>query len=436
MTPAGKIPPQDWMGAPATLAVIAALTAEGAEARFVGGCVRDALAGRAVRDIDIATKLAPEAVIGLIEGAGLKAIPTGIQHGTVTAVAEGKPFEITTLRVDVESYGRRAKVAFTDDWTADAARRDFTFNALSCTPDGTLYDPFDGAADLAAGRVRFVGEARARIEEDYLRLLRFFRFQAHFGKQPPDPETLEVAADLAPQLAQLSGERVRDELFRLLEAPDPLPVIEIVIARRILRAVVPTLGDAALLRALLRAEAPGAPADPVLRLAALVAPGRAGAEALAGRLRLSNRQRFALAYLLDPPLDPWTRVTLKDRHRAVRKLGAPLFQKLLRLSWARHHLSGGGDVGGDDEGRDGWDGEGSDQRTRPDAAFEAALAEAERLAGIAFPLFGRDALALGVREGPELGRLLDAVEAWWADRDFAPSREACLARLKELIAAD
>ena len=421
MTPAGKIPPQDWMRAPATRAVIAALTAEGAEARFVGGCVRDALAGRAVRDIDIATKLAPEAVIGLIEGAGLKAIPTGIQHGTVTAVAEGKPFEITTLRVDVESYGRRAKVAFTDDWTADAARRDFTFNALSCAPDGTLYDPFDGAADLAAGRVRFVGEARARIEEDYLRLLRFFRFQAHFGKQPPDPETLEVAADLAPQLAQLSGERVRDELFRLLEAPDPLPVVEIVIARRILRAVMPTLGDVALLRALLRAEAPGAPIDPVLRLAALVAPGRAGAEALAGRLRLSNRQRFALAYLLDPPLDPWApdpgaRVTLKDRHRAVRKLGAPLFQKLLRLSWARHHLS--------------------DERTRPDAAFEAALAEAERLAGIAFPLFGRDALALGVREGPELGRLLDAVEAWWADRDFAPSREACLAQMKELITAD
>jgi poly(A) polymerase len=437
MTPAGKIPPQDWMRASATRAVIAALTAEGTEARFVGGCVRDALAGRVVRDIDIATKLAPEAVIGLIEGAGLKAIPTGIQHGTVTAVAEGKPFEITTLRVDVESYGRRAKVAFTDDWTADAARRDFTFNALSCAPDGTLYDPFDGAADLAAGRVRFVGEARARIEEDYLRLLRFFRFQAHFGKQPPDPETLEVAADLAPQLAQLSGERVRDELFRLLEAPDPLPVVEIVIARRILRAVMPTLGDVALLRALLRAEAPGAPIDPVLRLAALVAPGRAGAEALAERLRLSNRQRFALAYLLDPPLDPWasdpgTRVTLKDRHRAVRKLGAPLFQKLLRLSWARHHL----DDGGDDEGGAGGPAGGGDERTRPDAAFEAALAEAERLAGIAFPLFGRDALALGVREGPELGRLLDAVEAWWADRDFAPSREACLARLEELIAAD
>ena len=352
----------------------------------------------------------------LLETAGLKAIPTGVAHGTVTAVAHGEPFEITTLRVDVESYGRRAKVAFTDDWIADAARRDFTFNALSCAPDGTFYDPFDGAADLAAGRVRFVGEARARIEEDYLRLLRFFRFQAHFGKQPPDPEILEVAAALAPNLAQLSGERVRDELFRLLEAPDPLPVVEILMARRILRAVVPTLGDAALLRALLRVEARPAPIDPVLRLAALVEPGRVGAEALAGRLRLSNRQRFALVYLLDPPLDPWAEVSLKDRHRAVRKLGAPLFRKVLRLCWARHHLG--------------------DQRAKPDAAFDAALVEAERLAGIAFPLLGRDALALGVREGPGLGDLLDAVEAWWAERDFAPSREDCLERLKELISAD
>ena len=418
--PAGKIPLQDWMRAPATRAVIAALTAEGAEVRFVGGCVRDALAGREVRDIDIATKLAPAEVMRLLEAAGLKAIPTGVAHGTVTAVAHGEPFQITTLRVDVETYGRRAKVAFTDDWIADAARRDFTFNALSCGPDGTYYDPFDGAADLAAGRVRFVGEARARIEEDTLRLLRFFRFQAHFGKQPPDPEILEVAAALAPSLAQLSGERVRDELFRLLEAPDPLPVVEILIARRVLRAVVPTLGDAALLRALLRVEARDAPIDPVLRLAALVAPGRAGAEALAGRLRLSNHQRFALVYLIDPPLDPWAEVSLKDRHRAVRKLGAPLFRKVLRLCWARHHLG--------------------DARAKPDAApevaLQAAFAEAERLAGIAFPLFGRDALALGVAEGPALGGLLDAVEAWWAECDFAPSREDCLEHLKELIAAE
>jgi poly(A) polymerase len=405
------------MCAPATRAVVAALTADGAELRFVGGCVRDTLAERAVRDIDIATQLAPEEVMCRIEAAGLKAIPTGIAHGTVTAVADGKPFEITTLRVDVETDGRRAKVAFTDDWIADAARRDFTFNALSCTPDGTFYDPFGGAADLAAGRVRFVGEARVRIEEDTLRLLRFFRFQAHYGKEPPDPETLVVAAELAPKLAQLSGERVRDELLRLLEAPDPVPVVEIVLARRILHAVVPVRGDAEVLRALLRVEARNEPLDPVLRLAALVEPGRTGAEALAERLRLSNLQGFALITLLDPPFDlEGTEVSLKDRRRAVRKLGAPLFGKVLRLSWARRHQG--------------------DENARPGADIEAALAEAGRLAAIAFPLRGRDVRALGVGEGPELGGLLDAVEAWWAERDFAPNRADCRERLKELIAAN
>jgi poly(A) polymerase len=416
MTPARKIPLQDWMRASATRAVIAALTAEGAEARFVGGCVRDALAGRRVQDVDIATHLRPEEVTRLLEAAGLKAVPTGLKHGTVTAVAEGKPFEITTLRVDVESYGRKAKVAFTDDWTADAARRDFTFNALSCAPDGTLYDPFGGEADLAAGRVRFVGEARARIEEDYLRLLRFFRFQAHFGKAPPDPEALEMATELAPELDRLSGERIREELFRLLQAPDPVPIVEIMIARGILRHILPVAADAKVLRALLRAEAPEEPIDPVLRLAALLEPGREQAERVAERLRLSNRQHFALVYLLEPPIDPLAEVSLKDRHRAVRKLGAPLSRKLLCLSWARHHA--------DDEG------------AAPDATFEAALADADRLASKRFPVFGRDALALGVAEGPELGRLLDAVEEWWAERDFEPSRQDCLARLRELIAGE
>ncbi|MEE8535541.1 MAG: CCA tRNA nucleotidyltransferase, partial [Kiloniellales bacterium] len=175
MNPAGKLPPQAWMQAAETRRVVDALGAEGAEGaeiRFVGGCLRDSLAGRRVRDVDIATRLAPGEVTRRLEAAGIKVVPTGIAHGTVTAVVDRKPFEITTLRLDLETDGRRAKVAFTDDWTADAARRDFTFNALSCTPDGTLYDPFDGIADLEAGRVRFVGDARARIEEDYLRLLR------------------------------------------------------------------------------------------------------------------------------------------------------------------------------------------------------------------------------------------------------------------------
>ena len=232
MTPAGRLEPQPWMSAPETRAVVAALSADGAELRFVGGCVRDALADRPVTDFDLATPEPPERVVALLQRAGIKAVPTGIEHGTITAVSGGMPFEVTTLREDVETYGRHAKVAFTDDWVADAARRDFTINALSCSPEGLLYDPFDGLKDLEAGRVRFVGDARARIHEDALRLLRFFRFHAHYGRGAPDLDGLAAASDLAPHLAALSGERVRNELLRLLAAPDPVPVVDIMLARK------------------------------------------------------------------------------------------------------------------------------------------------------------------------------------------------------------
>jgi len=411
-----KLPPQKWMRAATTRRVVAALSAEGAEVRFVGGCIRDSLIGRSVKDVDIATHLVPDEVMRLLKAAGIKAIATGLAHGTITAVAGGRPFEITTLREDVETYGRHAKVAFTDDWTADAARRDFTFNALSCTPDRTLYDPFAGIADLRAGRVRFVGDARARIEEDYLRLLRLFRFQAHYGRTRIDPAVLEIASELAPALRQLSGERVREELFKLFSAANPVPVVAMMIDHKVLREALPvagtTPGSVSMLRALLRAEDADEPADPVLRLAALIAPERSVAEAVGERLRLSRRQLFALVYLASPPVDPDTKTPVKLRHRAARKLGAVLYGKLLRLDWARAHAD--------------------KPRARPGARLAAALKDATRLAGASFPIHGRDALALGVSEGPELGRLLEQVEDWWAENDFRPTRRQCLRHLKAL----
>src|SRR5690606_37975346 len=194
-----------WMTAPQTRAVIDALTQDGGQVRFVGGCVRDALLGRPVKDIDIATPDPPETVIERLTRAGIRTVPTGIDHGTVTAVIGQKHFEITTLRHDVETFGRRARVAFTADWEADAARRDFTINAISAEPDGSLHAPFGGAADLAAGRVRFVGEPEARIREDVLRLLRFFRFHAWYGRGEPDREALEACGRLAHLLPTLSG---------------------------------------------------------------------------------------------------------------------------------------------------------------------------------------------------------------------------------------
>lgn len=416
-----RIEPQPWMTAPETRAVIAALTADGGEVRFVGGCVRDALAGRPVKDVDLATPDRPEKVMALLKAAGIKAIPTGLDHGTVTAVAGHHPFEITTLRRDVETDGRRARVAFTDDWEADAARRDLTFNALSCSPDGRLFDPFGGRADLAAGRVRFVGDPRARIQEDYLRLLRFFRFQAHYGRVPPDPETLAVARELAPRLAGLSGERVRSEILRLLAAPDPLPVLEVMLTGDILAAILPEIDGTAVLRCLLALDVPERD-DPVLRLAALLRPAAGQARAVARRLRLSNAETAELELLDDPTTtlgeaaavltrgldDPVVRHALTT---ALYRAGAAQVRVALVIAAVRLIAEKPASAPG------------------AEAGLRAALAAADAWQPRRFPLAGADVLALGYRSGPEVGALLRAVEDWWIAEDFAPDREACRARL-------
>jgi len=422
----GRIEPQDWMTAPETRAVIAALAAEGTEVRFVGGCVRDALAGRPVKDVDLATPDRPEKVMELLRAAGLKAVPTGLDHGTVTAVSGHRPFEITTLRMDVETDGRRAKVTFTDDWLADAARRDLTFNALSCRPDGGLFDPFDGRADLAAGRVRFVGNPRDRIREDYLRLLRFFRFQAHYGRVPPDPETLAVARELAPRLGGLSGERIRSELLRLLEAPDPLPVLDLVVGDGLLAAVLPQITDTAVLHCLLQLDLPEV-ADPVLRLGALLEPGAESARRVAERLRLSNAEAAELVMLGEPEVvlgeaaavltrgsgDPAVRHALST---ALYRAGAATLRTALVIGCARLLAADPA------------------QRATVLAGLQTALGIAAVWRQRRFPLAGADVLKLGYSSGPDVGSLLRAVEDWWIAEDFTPDRAACLARLREISA--
>ncbi len=401
MSGTGRIAPQAWMQAPATRAVMAALESKDAAPRFVGGCVRDALAGRPVKDIDIATPLTPQDIMARLKAAGIRAVPTGIDHGTVTAVAAHTPFEITTLRVDVETYGRHAKVAFTGDWVADAARRDLTINALSCEADGSLHDPFDGARDLRAGRIRFVGDARARIREDYLRLLRYFRFQAHYGREAPDAETLAIIADEASHLHRLSGERVREEILKLLAAPDPLPTIDIMIAQGVLREILPGGFDTAALRAALDAGV----SDPLHRLAALTEADAGIARRIAERLRLSNKQAKALtalseaAQIFDAGLSPHA------KWRAHRALGPDLVAAAVRLERARHH-------------------------TGDDKALRQAVNEAEALAAKTFPLRGADALKSGMAAGPELGDSLAAVEVWWAENGFKATRAQCLEYMK------
>jgi poly(A) polymerase len=408
--PAERIAPQDWMTAAPTRAVLDALAAGGAEARFVGGCVRDSVVGRPVRDIDLATPERPERVMQLIRAGGLKAVPTGLQHGTITAVAQHVPFEITTLREDVETFGRHATVAFTADWRADAARRDFTMNALFCAPDGAVYDYFGGLADLRAGRVRFVGRAAERIAEDYLRLLRFFRFHAHYGRGAPDPEGLQAAAEAAPHLIRLSQERVRAELLRLLEAPDPVPTLDVMIAHRILAQELPEEGSTAPLARLLQLE-PGPP-DAILRLAALVEVGKpaaeGSAEAIAERLRLSNAERDRLKLLTEPPVPVAPDLTRHALRVACYRIGKDAVCDLLRLAAARRGAAEG---------------------------LEAALAVARDWDGRDFPLKGRDLIALGAPKGPPLGRLLESLEGWWIARDFAPGRDALLTEAERRLSA-
>lgn len=389
--------------------VLDALARGGAEVRFVGGCVRDAILGRPVRDVDLATDARPERVTALLRAAGIGVAPTGIAHGTVTAVVDGTPIEVTTLRRDVETDGRRAVVDFTDDWREDAARRDFTMNALSLSPDGTVHDFFGGIADARAGRVLFVGDPEARIREDVLRILRFFRFQAHYGRGAPDAAALVACRRLAPLLPRLSGERVRAELLRLLEAPDPAPVWRLMVEEEVLAPLLPEAADLRRIEALVGLERTGAAApDPLRRLAALLPGSAATALDVAGRLRLSNRERDRLVLLAEPPLAVDPASPDRGNRRALHRLGAERFVDLVLLEAAARRL-----------GR---------------AAIEPALAAAAAWRPVSFPLAGRDLQARGVPPGTGMGRLLKELEAWWEDRDYRPDRAACLAELERRLA--
>jgi len=382
------IDPPGFLSDPALVPVLAALP----EARVAGGAVRDTLAGRPVADIDLATPRRPADVVEALTQAGLRAAPTGIEHGTVTAVSGGRGFEVTTLRRDVQTDGRHAVVDFTDDWRADAARRDFTMNALSMTRDGAVFDYFGGIADLQAGLVRFVGDPATRIAEDYLRILRFFRFHARYASGPPDAAAVAAIRAGVPGIARLSAERVWSELTRILAAPDPRAAVALMAELGVLAAVIPEGTDPARLA---RVVAAGAPADPLLRLAALLTGDKA---AFAARLRLSTAERDRLTALGNAPLaqpdadDATLRRLLADNDPAI----------LLDRTWL-------------------------DGETGPNwQALRARLAAMPRPV---FPLEGRDVLALGLRPGPQVGALLRAVRAWWLGGGCRADAAACQAEL-------
>ena len=400
-----------WMTAPATRAVIDALTADGADVRFVGGCVRDALLGRESNDIDIGTPDRPERVLTLLQGADIKTrtVPRGMAHGTVTALAGGSRYEITTLRRDERTDGRHAEVAFTDNWQEDAARRDFTINAMSTSPDGTLHDYFGGREDLETGHVRFVGDPATRIAEDHLRLLRFFRFYAWYGRGAPDEGALGACSAAAHTIPSLSGERLQGEILKLLAVSDPSPAIETMRKAGVLTVLLPEAQGTERLARLIAIEGCVGEADPIRRLGALLADAEAAHE-VAARWRLPGADGARLADLCAPPAPLTPDLDRSTQRRRLYRLGRTLFRDLVLLAWAK-------ETEGENE-----------------AAWRAMLEAAEAWEEPALPVTGADVLECGVESGPAVGRLLFAVEAWWKDRDFEPDRTAALAKLRELAA--
>lgn len=397
--PQDRIAPPAFLAEPAPAAVLAALPG----ARAVGGCVRDALAGRAVHDVDVAAPLPPDEIAQRLRDAGLKVFETGLAHGTVTAVLARQPVEVTALRRDVATDGRHAEVAWTTDWRDDAARRDFTINAMSLDAAGQLWDYFGGRADLAAGRVRFVGDPATRLAEDYLRALRFFRFWARYGQGEPDAAALAAIRDAVPGLRQrIAAERIWMELKRLFEAPEPVFALGLMRQTQVMGAVLPEARD---LDPLSRLVARGAPADPLLRLASLLPPG--AAPALAARLRLSGEERTRLERMVANPVG-----ALSDSDKSDHPI---------RVWLARH--------GAMEAALDAlWLEEAADGRDR--AACRA------RIAGLpvpVFPLFGRDLLALGLAPGPGVGALLDALRRWWMEGGAEADRATCLAEAKRRL---
>jgi poly(A) polymerase len=389
-----------WMSEASVQRLLDALAQGGVGARFVGGCVRDWVLGRAIGDIDIAVDKPPDVVTRALETARIKVVPTGIKHGTVTAIVDSRPFELTTLRRDVETDGRRAVVAYTDDWREDAERRDFTFNALYAEPDGTIHDYFDGRADLAAGRVRFIGDADQRIAEDRLRVLRFFRFHAWYGRPPLDGPGFDACRRNAASIRGLSGERVAKELLRTLEAPGAAAAdaVDAMSEAGVLDHWLPEHAGSARLRALAsREDKP----DRLRRLAAILPIG-ADATTIGKRLKLSTQESLRLEVMLsaEPAID--LSDGPKSWRAAIYRQGNGLFADRLLLAV---------DAPGD---------------------WRAALALARSWTPPDLPVSGADALALGLKPGPKVGALIEAVEQWWIDGDFSADRAACLAELKRL----
>jgi poly(A) polymerase len=382
-----------WLKEPRLQQVLAAIAAAGGEARVAGGAVRNALMGEKVTEVDLACSLPPDAMIAAFKSKGMAVHLTGIDHGTVTVVQHGAVFEITTLRHDVETDGRRAVVQYTDDWAGDAHRRDFTMNALYADAGGKIYDFTDGYADIVQRRVRFVGSPSARIKEDYLRILRFFRFHARYGKGGPDAAGLKACKQLKSGLKGLSAERLRQEMLKLLAAPGAVPTLKVMAKNGILQQILPHTEDWRVIGRL--------PPDGVMRLFALAKVPLG----LKDRLRLSNAEAARIEALhVASELSP--KLTAKEQRRLLYEFGAQAWSDAAHLSCARSRAKEG------------------------DGAWRRLIALPTKWTPPAFPVKGRDLLKVGFVSGPELGAMLQELEDWWIASDFKPGKDELLERAK------
>lgn len=419
------LPAQDWLTAPETQTVYAALNTAPASVRFVGGCVRNALLGEPVSDIDLATVHTPERVTELLDRAGIKPVPTGIDHGTITAVCNHKPFEVTTLRKDVSTDGRRATVAFTTDWAQDAARRDFTMNALYADSEGTIYDPVGGVADLDARLVRFIGGAEQRIREDYLRILRFFRFFTWYGGETPDPDGLRACTALKQGLDTLSGERIQAELKKTFAAPRAATGLGLMASTGILQQVLPEIDPVYQAQALDRVgrmadidAAEDMVPDPVLRLALALGPAEEAVTSVCTRLKFSNADRGRMLALAKatahptahPMAKPMAQLTEVDLSKQLYRLGDELVWDRTLTGWV------------------------DDPDPANAAQWRNTLAAVKAWQRPTMPVTGAQLIAAGVPHGPQVGQILRAFEDWWIDAGFPQDANTIKAQLSRLLA--
>lgn len=405
----------EWLKSPPLRALFDALNRDGGEARVVGGAVRNSLLGTKVSDVDLATTHLPQDTMRLVKDAGFKPVPTGIEHGTVTVVVQGRPFEVTTLRTDIETNGRHAKVVFGTDWQKDAERRDFTINALYAKADGTIVDHVGGLADIETRTLRFIGDAEARIREDYLRILRFFRFFAWYGSGRPEADGLRASARLKDGLNQLSAERVWMELKKLLSASDPSRALLWMRQSGVLSVILPESEKWGIdaIHSLVRTEQElDWPVDALLRLESMVPPDAARVSEMGKRLKMSNAERARL--------EAWARqdvVKSELSEYALKKLlyrsskQAVLDRVMLGYAAARGEAAM------------------NDEAMIKAGAFSRLLETAQNYEAPLFPVTGADLLTMGIEKGPKLGKILKELEAIWIESNFSLDKEELLAKI-------